>query len=653
MNDGNDPNNNRDPGGNPWIKSLLVWGGIFLALLLVVSMFGNPSAPQGANLRYSDFRQKVAEGSVDEVQISSDRISGKLKDGQAFTTIPVPNDTDLTSLLENHDVRFTGAATEQPNLLLYILVQSLPFLLILGVAFFALRQVQKGGGSGAMGFGKSKAKLLTERQGRVTFDDVAGIDEAREELQEIVEFLKDPHRFSKLGGQIPKGALLVGSPGTGKTLLARAIAGEAGVPFFTISGSDFVEMFVGVGASRVRDMFEQAKKNAPCIVFIDEIDAVGRHRGHGLGNSNDEREQTLNQLLVEMDGFEANEGIIIIAATNRPDVLDPALLRPGRFDRQVVVPVPDIDGREKILAVHMKKVPLAPDVNPRTIARGTPGFSGADLANLVNEAALLAARRNKRLVAMQEFEDAKDKVMMGSERRSMVMTEDEKKMTAYHEAGHAIVSIHQPASDPIHKATIIPRGRALGMVMRLPERDNYSYHRDKMLANLAVSMGGRVAEEIIFGYDKVSSGASSDIHYATDLARNMVTKWGMSDKLGPLQYEDQFEGYLGMGGQQRTLMSDETSKLIDSEIRSLVDTAHEKARKLLTEHEEQLHLLAQAMLEYETLSGEEIEQLLKDGKLDRPEEPSGPAAAGPVRGAAVPRAGKRFAGSGGPAPQGA
>ena len=462
--------NDEQPQGNPWIKSLLVWGGIFLALLLVVSMFGSRNEASGTMIRYSDFRAKIAEGSVRDVQISPERITGVLKNEQAFQTVPIPGDTDLPRLLQANNVQYSGKATEEPNVLLYILAQSLPFLLILGVAYFALRQVQKGGGSGAMGFGKSKAKLLTEKQGRVTFDDVAGIDEAREELEEIVEFLKNPSRFAKLGGQIPKGALLVGSPGTGKTLLARAIAGEAGVPFFTISGSDFVEMFVGVGASRVRDMFEQAKKNAPCIVFIDEIDAVGRHRGHGLGNSNDEREQTLNQLLVEMDGFEANEGIIIIAATNRPDVLDPALLRPGRFDRQVVVPIPDIEGREKILAVHMKKVPLAPDVNPRTIARGTPGFTGADLANLVNEAALLAARRNKRLVSMRELEDAKDKVMMGAERRSMVMTDEEKKMTAYHEAGHAIVSVNESASDPIHKATIIPRGRALGMVMRLPER---------------------------------------------------------------------------------------------------------------------------------------------------------------------------------------
>ncbi|MEZ5743929.1 MAG: ATP-dependent zinc metalloprotease FtsH [Sphingomonadaceae bacterium] len=644
--------NDQEPEPNPWMKSLLVWGGIFLVLLMVVSAFGGQSEPTGS-IRYSDFQNKVAAGEVSEVQISEDRIVGKYKNGEAFSTVPVPNDTTLPQLLRDNDVNYAGKTPEEPNLLLYILIQALPFVLILGIAFFALRQVQKGGGSGAMGFGKSKAKLLTERQGRVTFDDVAGIDEAREELEEIVEFLRDPSRFSKLGGQIPKGALLVGSPGTGKTLLARAIAGEAGVPFFTISGSDFVEMFVGVGASRVRDMFEQAKKNAPCIVFIDEIDAVGRHRGHGLGNSNDEREQTLNQLLVEMDGFEANEGIIIIAATNRPDVLDPALLRPGRFDRQVVVPIPDIDGREKILGVHMKKVPLAPDVNPRVIARGTPGFSGADLANLVNEAALLAARRNKRLVAMQEFEDAKDKVMMGAERRSMVMTEDEKKMTAFHEAGHAIVSLNEPASDPIHKATIIPRGRALGMVMRLPERDSYSYHRDKMLANLSVAMGGRVAEELIFGYDKVSSGASSDIQYATSLARNMVTQWGMSDKLGPLQYEQTQEGYLGMGGTQRLMMSDETNKLIDAEIRDLVDTAHARATDILKTENDKLHLLAEAMLEYETLTGDDIKELMETGKLDRPDQPSGPTITQPVHGSSIPKAGKKFSGDGGAAPQGA
>ena len=648
MNDEKDP---REPGagGNPWIKSLMVWGGIFLALLLVVSMFGQAGQTVGSSVDYSKFRQQVAAGNVKSVQIAPNQITGTMKNGEAFATTPVAGDTSLPKLLDDAGVQYSGKEAEQPNVFLYLLIQSLPFILILGIAFFALRQVQKGGGAGgAMGFGKSKAKLLTEKQGRVTFADVAGIDEAREELEEIVEFLRDPQRFSKLGGQIPKGALLVGSPGTGKTLLARAIAGEAGVPFFTISGSDFVEMFVGVGASRVRDMFEQAKKNAPCIVFIDEIDAVGRHRGHGLGNSNDEREQTLNQLLVEMDGFEANEGIIIIAATNRPDVLDPALLRPGRFDRQVVVPVPDIDGREKILAVHMKKVPLAPDVNARTIARGTPGFSGADLANLVNEAALLAARRNKRLVAMQEFEDAKDKVMMGAERRSMVMTDDEKKMTAYHEAGHALVSMREPASDPIHKATIIPRGRALGMVMRLPERDNYSYHRDKMHADLAVSMGGRVAEEIIFGHEKVSSGASSDIQYATSLARNMVTRWGMSDKLGPLQYEATQEGYLGYGGSQRTMGSDETNKLIDAEIKQLVESAHARATEVLKGEEAKLHLLAQALLEYETLTGDEIKTLLDSGKVDRPDAPSAPTAK-PVRGSAIPKAGKRF---GGEAPAG-
>ncbi len=654
--DGQGPNGtNGGPGGpNPWVRSLMIWGGIFLALLLAVSMFGGSSQNAGDTISYSDFRDRVATGTVKEVKISDDRITGTLKNDKTFSTVPVGSDSSLTKLLDENGVTYSGTPKDEPNLLLYILLQSLPFLLLLGIAFFALRQMQKNGGAGgAMGFGKSKAKMLTEKQGRVTFNDVAGIDEAREELEEIVEFLKDPQRFSKLGGTIPKGALLVGSPGTGKTLLARAIAGEAGVPFFTISGSDFVEMFVGVGASRVRDMFEQAKKNAPCILFIDEIDAVGRSRGHGLGNSNDEREQTLNQLLVEMDGFEANEGIIIIAATNRPDVLDPALLRPGRFDRQVVVPVPDIEGREKILDVHMKKVPLAPDVNPRTIARGTPGFSGADLANLVNEAALLAARRNKRLVAMQEFEDAKDKVMMGSERRSMVMTDDEKKMTAYHEAGHALVSLNEPASDPIHKATIIPRGRALGMVMRLPERDNYSYHRDKMHADLAVAMGGRVAEEIIFGHDKVSSGASSDIQYATSLARNMVTKWGMSDKLGPLQYEEQQEGYLGMGQSARTMGSGETNKLIDAEIRALVEGAHKRATEILTTKEDQLHLLAQTMLEFETLTGDEIDQLLKDGKLDRPDEPKGPNKPRSVSGSAVPKAGKRFGGEGGTSPQGA
>ncbi|MCC6926238.1 ATP-dependent zinc metalloprotease FtsH [Novosphingobium sp.] len=638
--------NDEQPSGTPWMKNLMVWGGVILALLLVVSMFNARNEAAVTQMSYSEFRAKVAEGQIASVQVGETRIIGKTKQDKPFSTVPIPNDATLAPLLQSSGVKYDGKAPEESSLFVVLLIQVLPILLFLGLAIFVMRQMQKGGGAGgAMGFGKSKAKMLTEKQGRKTFDDVAGIDEAREELEEIVEFLRDPHRFSKLGGQIPKGALLVGSPGTGKTLLARAIAGEAGVPFFTISGSDFVEMFVGVGASRVRDMFEQAKKNAPCIVFIDEIDAVGRHRGHGLGNSNDEREQTLNQLLVEMDGFEANEGIIIIAATNRPDVLDPALLRPGRFDRQVVVPLPDIEGREKILGVHMKKVPLAPDVEARTIARGTPGFSGADLANLVNEAALLAARRNKRLVAMREFEDAKDKVMMGAERRSMVMTEDEKKMTAYHEAGHAIVSINEDASDPIHKATIIPRGRALGMVMRLPERDSYSYHRDQMLANLSVAMGGRVAEELIFGHGKVSSGASSDIQYATSLARNMVTRWGMSDKLGPLQYEDTQEGYLGYGGSTRTMGSDETNKLIDAEIRVLVDGAHKRATTILKKNIKHLHLLAQAMLEFETLSGEDIDELIKTGKLDRPDKPVGGQTIAPVQGSAIPKAGKRFAGA--------
>ncbi|MGD9809818.1 MAG: ATP-dependent zinc metalloprotease FtsH [Sphingobium sp.] len=649
-------NDEKEPQGNPWIKSAMIWAGVVVALLLIVSLIeGRGATTTGTGIAYSDFRSKVQQGQVKEVLIGPDRIVGTLDNNQKFSTTPV-NDPGLTGLLDDYNVRYSGKTEDQPSFWMILLYQSLPFLLILGVAFFVLRQMQKGGGaSGAMGFGKSKAKLLTEKQGRVTFDDVAGIDEAREELQEIVEFLKDPQKFARLGGKIPKGALLVGSPGTGKTLLARAIAGEAGVPFFTISGSDFVEMFVGVGASRVRDMFEQAKKNAPCIVFIDEIDAVGRHRGAGLGNGNDEREQTLNQLLVEMDGFEANEGIIIIAATNRPDVLDPALLRPGRFDRQVVVPRPDIEGRVKILEVHMKKVPLAPDVDARTIARGTPGFSGADLANLVNEAALMAARRGKRLVAMSEFEAAKDKVMMGSERKSMVMTEDEKKMTAYHEAGHAIVAVHEPASDPIHKATIIPRGRALGMVMRLPERDNYSYHRDKMYANLAVSMGGRVAEEIIFGYEKVSSGASGDIQYATRLARDMVTQWGMSDAMGPLQYEEpQGETFLGYSQSQRVHMSDETAQKIDKEIRSIVETGYDRAKAVLTDFESELHLLANALLEYETLSGEEIATLLEKGEITRDDGTKIKPSPVPVVGTSIPRSGRRGKGQlGGTAPQGA
>jgi cell division protease FtsH len=641
---------------NPWAKSLLIWVGILFGLVVFVQMIGGSSkAAAGEAIPYSEFVKQVDEQNVQSVVTAATAsgnqlITGKLANGKDFRTT-APKDAQVTERLISKGVQVQAKEAEQSSFWQYLLLQSLPFMLMIGIAFFVIRQMQKNAGSGAMGFGKSRARMLTQKEGRVTFADVAGIDEAREELQEIVEFLKDPGRFARLGGKIPKGALLVGSPGTGKTLLARAIAGEAGVPFFTISGSDFVEMFVGVGASRVRDMFDQAKKSAPCIVFIDEIDAVGRHRGAGLGNGNDEREQTLNQLLVEMDGFEANEGIIIIAATNRPDVLDPALLRPGRFDRQVVVPRPDIDGREQILAVHMKKVPLAPDVDPRVIARGTPGFSGADLANLVNEAALLAARKGKRLVAAQEFEEAKDKVMMGTERRSMVMTEDEKRMTAYHEAGHAIVALHEPASDPIHKATIIPRGRALGMVMRLPERDNYSYHRDKMYANLAVSMGGRVAEELIFGYDKVSSGASSDISYATNLARDMVTRWGMSDALGPLQYaEADEEVFLGYSMNRQKNMSNETAQAIDKEIRRIVEQGYDRAKLVLTEQSAQLETLAKALLEYETLSGDEINTVLQGGSIDRG-GPKGPTI--PAAGSSIPKAKRPASGIGGPATAGA
>jgi len=654
-----DDNKQRGPdkGGptpNPWMKSLLIWVAILLGMaLFVTTIDGRQASGGGDQIAYSAFLDKVDEGSVRDVNISRDIITGTTTSGEKFRAYPIADST-LVPKLREKGVTISAKPEDGPSIWMVLLYQSLPFLLFLGIAFFVLRQMQKGGGAnGAMGFGKSRAKILTQKEGKVTFDDVAGIDEAREELVEIVEFLKDPSKFARLGGKIPKGALLVGSPGTGKTLLARAIAGEAGVPFFTISGSDFVEMFVGVGASRVRDMFEQAKKSAPCIVFIDEIDAVGRHRGAGLGNGNDEREQTLNQLLVEMDGFEANEGIIIVAATNRPDVLDPALLRPGRFDRQVVVPRPDIEGRIKILEVHMKKTPLAPDVDARVIARGTPGFSGADLANLVNEAALTAARKGKRLVAMAEFEEAKDKVMMGAERRSMVMTEDEKRMTAYHEAGHAIVSIHEPASDPIHKATIIPRGRALGMVMRLPERDSYSYHRDKMYANLAVSMGGRVAEEVIFGYDKVSSGASSDIQYATGLARDMVTKWGMSDKVGPVEYaQPEGETYLGYSSSQPARMSNATAQLIDDEIKSIVEGGLHRAKQLLSDHVDQLHLLAGALLEYETLSGDEIKKLIAGEDLDRP-DPGARTGGVPAAGTSIPKTRRPSGPFGNPTPLGA
>ena len=646
---------NENKPANPWAKSLMIWMAVLFGLVMLSQMFGGTRAAPAGAIAYSQFINDVDEGNVQSVTIATSlggnvAISGKLEGGKAFTTT-APADANVSDRLVAKGVAVQVKAEEQSSFWMIMLINSLPFIIILGISFFVMRQMQKNAGGGAMGFGKSRAKMLTQKEGRVTFADVAGIDEAREELEEIVEYLRDPGKFARLGGKIPKGALLVGSPGTGKTLLARAIAGEAGVPFFAISGSDFVEMFVGVGASRVRDMFEQAKKTAPCIVFIDEIDAVGRHRGAGLGNGNDEREQTLNQLLVEMDGFEANEGIIIIAATNRPDVLDPALLRPGRFDRQVIVPRPDIDGREQILGVHMKKVPLAPDVDPRVIARGTPGFSGADLANLVNEAALLAARKGKRLVAMSEFEEAKDKVMMGTERRSMVMTEDEKKMTAYHEAGHAVVALHEAASDPIHKATIIPRGRALGMVMRLPERDSYSYHRDKMYANLAVSMGGRVAEEVVFGYDKVSSGASSDIQYATKLARDMVTRWGMSDKLGPLMYsEGEEEVFLGYSRQSNSSMSNETAQAIDKEIRQIVDAGYDRAKSVLTEHRSELETLALALLEYETLSGDEIKMIIAGESIDRGRsaKPALPAA-----GSSIPKSRKPSSGIGGAAPAGA
>ncbi|MBN8808985.1 MAG: ATP-dependent zinc metalloprotease FtsH [Sphingomonas sp.] len=653
MNDNDKPG--PDANGNNWVKSLVIWLGILVALALLVTLVNEKGGQTtGKTLSYTSFLNQVQAGGINRVEIAGTVATGTLKDGSTFrTNLPTVADPQMYPQLKAGNVDVVVKPEESPSIWQYLIVQSLPFILMLAIAFFVLRQMQKSSGSGAMGFGKSRAKMLTEKHGKVTFDDVAGIDEAREELQEIVEFLKDPSKFARLGGKIPKGALLVGSPGTGKTLLARAIAGEAGVPFFTISGSDFVEMFVGVGASRVRDMFEQAKKSAPCIVFIDEIDAVGRHRGAGLGNGNDEREQTLNQLLVEMDGFEANEGIIIIAATNRPDVLDPALLRPGRFDRQVVVPRPDIEGRIKILQVHMKKVPLAPDVDARTIARGTPGFSGADLSNLVNEAALMAARKGKRLVAAAEFEEAKDKVMMGAERRSMVMTDDEKRMTAYHEAGHAIVSVHEPASDPIHKATIIPRGRALGMVMRLPERDSYSYHRDKMYANLAVAMGGRVAEEVIFGYDKVSSGASGDIQMATGLARDMVTKWGMSDKVGPVEYaQPEGESFLGYSSSQPARMSNKTAELIDSEIKSIVEGGLKRARDVLKEHLDQLHLLAGALLEYETLSGEEIKKLLDDGDIGRP-DPGASVSVIPASGSSIPKTRRPKGPFGNPAPAGA
>jgi len=593
-------------------RNFAFWLIILILLLALFSAFKGPSGSDNrSEISYSEFLSGVNSGNISSVTIQENNIAGQMTNGMTFQTY-APYDASLIDKLSAKGVDINAKPIES-SVLGTFLLSWLPFIVLIGIWVFFMRKMQ--GGGGAMGFGKSKAKLLNEMSGRVTFDDVAGIEEAKEELEEIVEFLKDPTKYQRLGAVIPKGALLVGPPGTGKTLLARAIAGEANVPFFTISGSDFVEMFVGVGASRVRDMFEQGKNHAPCIIFIDEIDAVGRHRGAGLGGGNDEREQTLNQLLVEMDGFEANEGIILLAATNRPDVLDPALLRPGRFDRQVVVSNPDILGREKILKVHMKKVPLGADVKPRVIARGTPGFSGADIANLVNEAALLAARKGKRVVTMEDFEQSKDKVMMGAERRSMVMQESERKLTAYHEGGHALVAVHCPASDPIHKATIIPRGQALGMVMRLPEHDQLSMSREKMHADLAVAMGGRVAEELIFGYDKVTSGASSDISYATKMARAMVTRWGMSDKLGPLEYgENQQEVFLGHSVAQSQTISSATAKIIDEEIRDLVESAYKRATKILTDNIDDLHKLGKGLLEYETLSGEEIKDLLA-GKI--------------------------------------
>ena len=593
------------------MKNFMMWGIIILLIAGLFQLFQNPERSVSTNkIAFSNFLKNVEDGRVVQVKIKGNDIEGVLSDGTVFNTY-APNDPNLVEKLTSKGVSITAFPQEDkmPSLL-GVLLSWFPMLLLIGVWIFFMRQMQ-GGKGGAMGFGRSKAKLLSEARGKVTFNDVAGIDEAKEEVEEIVEFLRDPRKFRKLGGKIPKGALLIGPPGTGKTLLARAIAGEADVPFFTISGSDFVEMFVGVGASRVRDMMEQGKKNAPCIIFIDEIDAVGRSRGAGLGGGNDEREQTLNQLLVEMDGFDTNEGVIIIAATNRPDVLDPALLRPGRFDRQVVVPNPDIVGREAILKVHIKKITIGPDVKLRTIARGTPGFSGADLANLCNESALLAARKNKRIVTMSDIEEAKDKVMMGSERRSMVMTEDDKKLTAYHEGGHAIVALNEQASDPIHKATIIPRGRALGVVWTLPERDKYSHTREYMEANISKAMGGRVAEEMIFGHDKVTSGASSDIQMATKLAKDMVTKYGMSEDLGPLSYgANEDEVFLGRQITRQEHMSEETAKKVDAEVKKIVDAGYRRAKKILEEKIEDLHKLAKALLVYETLSGEEIKDLI-------------------------------------------
>ncbi|MEL6549316.1 MAG: ATP-dependent zinc metalloprotease FtsH [Pseudomonadota bacterium] len=596
-------------------RNFAFWIVLFLLLLALFRLFGGDGAQSAStNSSYSDFVAAVESGNVTTAEIDGENVTYQRADNRTLTTVR-PDGADVAQLLIDNGVD-TQVRPQEDSIFQTLFLTLLPFLLLIGVWVYFMNRMQGGGRGGAMGFGKSRAKLLTEKHGRVTFDDVAGIDEAKEELEEIVEFLRNPQKFSRLGGKIPKGALLVGPPGTGKTLLARAIAGEAGVPFFTISGSDFVEMFVGVGASRVRDMFEQAKKNAPCIVFIDEIDAVGRSRGVGYGGGNDEREQTLNQLLVEMDGFEANEGIIIVAATNRPDVLDPALLRPGRFDRQVQVPNPDIKGREKILGVHARKVPLGPDVDLRIIARGTPGFSGADLANLVNESALMAARVGRRFVTMEDFENAKDKVMMGAERRSMVMTEDEKKLTAYHEAGHAVVGLYVPQHDPIHKATIIPRGRALGLVLSLPERDQLSVSKTKYTSKIAMAMGGKVAEEIKFGAENVTSGATSDIQQVSKIARAMVTQFGFAEELGHVDYANEQQSYLGNYG-GGTNHSQATQQVIDQKVKELIDEGYETAKRILTEHQDEWENLAQGLLEYETLTGPEIRKVMNGEAITR------------------------------------
>ncbi|MBK1720226.1 ATP-dependent metalloprotease [Thiocystis violacea] len=598
-------------------KNLILW--VVIAIVLM-SVFNNFTTTQSTpkSLDYSDFIEQIKQGSVKEVTIQGRLVEGLTETGQRFTTYS-PGDDGLVGDLLNNNVIIKAAPPEKPSLLMQILINWFPLLILIGIWILFMRQMQGGaGGRGAMSFGKSKARMLSEDQVKVTFQDVAGAEEAKEEVSEMVDFLRDPTKFQKLGGKIPKGVLMVGPPGTGKTLLARAIAGEAKVPFFTISGSDFVEMFVGVGASRVRDMFEQAKKHAPCIIFIDEIDAVGRHRGAGLGGGHDEREQTLNQLLVEMDGFEGNEGVIVIAATNRPDVLDPALLRPGRFDRQVVVPLPDVRGREQILKVHMRKIPAAEDVKASILARGTPGFSGADLANLVNEAALFAARSDKKMVDMRDMEKAKDKIMMGAERRSMVMSEDEKRLTAYHESGHAIVGRLVPDHDPVHKVSIIPRGRALGVTLFLPEDDRFSYSKQRLESSISSLFGGRVAEELIFGVESVTTGAQNDIHRATEIARNMVTKWGLSDKLGPLTYsEEEQEVFLGHSVTQHKSVSDETSHLIDEEIRCFIDRNYARARELLVENIDKLHAMAAALIKYETIDASQIDDIM-NGREPRP-----------------------------------